>query len=409
MSRNFSNFFDGYLDFTSGHESTRRVRLWCAVSIVAGALERKVWMDRGYYSLFPNCYIFIIGKSGLVKKSTSTAIAVNLLRECDVRIMSERLTAATLIEQLTLAGKEYEVGLRRQRQSALFAYASELSVFLEEVFGNITPLLTTFYDCVPNDATQPWVYGTIGRGERKIYGPCLNILGASTKAWLKNCIPTSEIEGGFTSRVIFVVEENLPDKLVAWPTLCAETELNKLRLIEDLKRINCLAGQVTVSKEAKDIFSEWYEMHMRTVLPQNSDPRMVGYMSRKGDSILKLAMVHSVARSDSLLVDVEDLAWANREINALEKDWRNAFESLGIKSSLGYEILQVVRNRGIISKQDLFKKMTETTSLNEVLRAVRDLKEMDDLHDMKKDGVEYYVSPGYFEVLRAHPELQPKA
>ena len=401
--RDCHNFLDSYLDFTSGHESTRRVRLWCAVSIVAAALERKVWLDRGYYTLFPNLYTFIIGKSGLVKKSTSTAIAVNLLRECDVRIMSERLTAATLIEQLTLSGKQYEANHKQFRHSSLFAYASELSVFLEEVFGAITPLLTTFYDCVPNDSTKPWIYGTIGRGERKIYGPCLNILGASTKAWLKNCIPTSEIEGGFTSRVIFVVEENLPDKLVAWPSLKESFEIDKLRLIADLKRINALTGSFSVTDEAKEVFSEWYEAHMRNVLPNNSDPRMVGYMSRKGDTILKLAMVHSAARSDGLEIALDDLGWANRELDALEKDWRNAFESVGIKSSLSYEIIQVVRNRGIMPKQELFKQMTQTSPMAEVLRAVRDLKEMGELDDLKKEGTEYYVSPGYLEMIKAIP------
>jgi len=99
--RHFADYIDAYLDYTDGHESTKRIRLWTCLSILAAVLERKVWVHRGYYTLFPNLYVFIIGKSGLIKKSTSTAIGVNILRELpDIKIMSERLTAASLINQV---------------------------------------------------------------------------------------------------------------------------------------------------------------------------------------------------------------------------------------------------------------------------------------------------------------------
>lgn len=399
MTRQFPNFLDSYLAYTEGHESTVRVRKWCCLSIIAAALERRVWIDRGYYTLFPNLYTFIIGRSGLVKKSTSTAIAVNLLRELPaIRIMSEKLSATALIHQLSKSGKKYFYKNQKINQSPLFAYASELSVFMTEVWGNITELLTTFYDCQPNDSTKPWVYKTMAHSEMQIFGPCLNILGASTKAWLKKCIPRSEMEGGFTSRIIFVVEENLPDNLVAWPEISAENEKMKRSLIHDLKLIGQLVGEFQIEPDAKETFTKWYNHHMRHVLPKNTDPRMIGYLSRKGDLILKIAMVRSVSKLGDLIMTKEDLLWASEEIDSLERDWLLAFDNVGITGSIAYEVLNSIRSRGIISKHEFWKAMTTIYPADKINEALMDLMESGEVTEtiVKKHGqnIESYALPG---------------
>jgi hypothetical protein len=396
MQRHYSNFIDSYLEYTEPHEATTRVSKWSCISILAAALERRVWMNRGFYTLYPNLYVFIIGRSGLIKKSTSTGIAVNLFRELEgVKIMSERLTASSLIDQFKMAGKKIEINNRKYNQSALFAYASELSVFMSEVFGSITELLTTFYDCIPNDSSKPWVYNTLGRGEIKIYGPCLNILGASTKAWLKKCIPKSEMEGGFTSRIIFVVENNLPDKLVAWPSVDLEGELRRVRLIEDLRQIHALAGEVKVTPEAKELFTRWYETHMRDVVPYNQDPRMVGYMARKGDTILKLAMVHSAATSNDLVIGVENIIWASREIDSLEMDWRLAFDGLGVNTDkLAFDLRDFIRKKVRVKKVDLLNTFGSQYPPTEVSKALNELLEMDEISSV--DHEELGQVTGYY-------------
>lgn len=395
MRRQFPNLIDAYLEYTSGHESTERVRKWCIISVIAAALERRVWLNRGFYTLFPNLYVFIIGRSGFVKKSTSTSIAVNLLRELQgVKIMSERLTAGSLINQLQMSGKKFEFRGKPVLQSALFAYASELSVFLSEVFGSITELLTTFYDCQPNDSSKPWVYNTVGRGETKIHGPCLNILGASTKAWLRKCIPKSEMEGGFTSRIVFVVENRLPEKLVAWPTVDMQGEMDRLKLIEDLRAVYSMVGEYKVTDEARELFAKWYENHMRNVLPMNQDPRMVGYMSRKGDTILKLAMVRAAARSSDLVLAKEDVIWAAQEIDVLEGDWRLAFDGLGIKNNLPWELREYIRKKIRVPKTEILQVFGQQYPASELGKAVSELEEMEEIVSAQYDGVACYSFPG---------------
>lgn len=380
--RKHDDFINAYLRYTSTHEGTPKVHKWSCISILAAAMERRCYLPRGFYTLYPNLYVFIIGRSGLIKKSTSTGIAVNLFRELKgPKVMSERVTAGSLIDQMAGAQSKFENNGFVQQQAALFAYASELSVFLSEVFGSIIELLTTFYDCVPNDFSKPWIYKTKGGGETKIFGPCLNILGASTKSWLKRCIPNTEIEGGFTSRVIFVVENAIPINLVAWPEVSIEQENIRYHLVEDLREIYKLKGEFTVEPDAKILFSNWYKNHMTKIVPLNQDPRMCGYMARKGDTILKLAMVKSISQRSDLRITKDDIKWAGGELNELELDMRNAFDGVSGNRlrGLAFELRSFIRNRTKVSKAELIDTYVRLYPAQEVANTLESLIGMDEI------------------------------
>ncbi len=367
------------MQYVSGHEGSPRFHLWSAISVVAGAMERKIYLDRGYYVLYPNLYTFLIGKSGLVKKSTTTGIAVNLLRKIpSVRLSSERLTPASLIQQLHQSGKEYDQGGKAMRQSALFCYASELSVFMQDVAGSISELLTTFYDCIPNDCNQPWIQELKSTGVQKIYGPCLNILGASTKAWLKKAIPASEMEGGFASRIIFVVENKNPDRVVAWPKLSTDLMEVRTKLEEDLFHIHQLTGEFKVSEAAYKHFEEWYQFHMRQVVPESVDPRMAGYMGRKGDLLLKLAMIRSVTLRDDLNLLDSDIMWAGARLQEIEPEMKDSFEGIGGSPTgeITFEIRNYIKNRDLVDKSEIMRAFAKDAPGKEIDRALTDLLEM---------------------------------
>lgn len=380
--RRFPDWIATYLEYTKGHEATRRVHMWSGISALAGALERKIWIDRGFYTLYPNLYVFIVGRSGLIKKSTSTGIAVDMLRELKgVRTMSERLTAVTLITQLHQAGKIFFHGQERIRESPVFIYASELSVFLSEVYGNILDLLTTFYDCVPHDPSKPWVYESKNSGKVKIYGPCLNILAATTKAWLVKCLPKSEMEGGFTSRVLFVVENNPPERLVAWPEVSAPQRELRAALIEDLRWIYSLTGPMTVTPGAQALFTKWYEYHMRHVVPNLTDARFSGYNGRKGDLMLKLGMIRAVSQRDDLVMTEQDLLWAGEKLEDIEPEMKQAFDSVSLNpiSEVAFEVRNYIRRRGLADRLEVHRIFNRSASSAEIDRCLEDLLEMKEI------------------------------
>lgn len=378
-NRHFPNFIEAYVDYTRNQEATEKIHRWVAISIIAAALERKVVLDRGYYKLFPNLYTFIVGASGIVRKSTSTGIGVDLLRCLDhFNIMSERVTAASLIEQLQRSGSTFMVGNKEMRQSATFCYASELQVFLGEVFGSLPELLTTFYDCQPNDATKPWVYETKGSGQTKIYGPCLNILGASTPTWLTRAIPASEMEGGFSSRVIFVVENAPPSKFVAWPAVAEGGAAVREKLMQDLQRIHTLTGDYIVSDAARKWFEDWYQAHQTSLMKAQKDARFSGYFGRKGDTILKIAMLLCVAESDDLTLYERHLSLADVMLTELEQSMFDAFGSAG-KNENAEDLKQVwgmLQANGTMKHSDLLKVLWRNIDHKKLMTITEDLRRM---------------------------------
>jgi hypothetical protein len=216
--RHFPNFLTAYREYTKNHEATAKVHMWTAISTLAAALERKVWLERAYYKVFPNLFMFIIGQPGLVKKSTSTAIGVDLLRDLPtLKLMAERVTASSLIESMSRAQDSFPIGEVQVKHSSVFCYASELTVFMEEVAGNTVDLLTTFYDCQPNDSEKPWTYESRMHGQVKVYGPCLNLLGCSTPAWLKRAVPLSKWRGG--SRHVYCSSSRMSFPISLWQYL----------------------------------------------------------------------------------------------------------------------------------------------------------------------------------------------
>lgn len=356
--RHFPDFIDAYLDYTKYHEASAKIHKWVAISIVASALERKVWMNRGFYLLFPNLYTIIVGQSGLVKKSTSTAIGINLLRELKgLSLLSERMTATSFLRQMSESHKQFEYQGKKVSQSSVTAYASELRVFMEEVFGSMSELLTTFFDCQPNDPSKPWKYRNIKDGETLVFGPCLNILGASTPAWLTRCISPEDMEGGFASRCIFVAELGAPETPVAWPEMTIDLNDKRIKLTEDLKRIYNIVGVVHVEQQAKDFFEKWYINHTKEVIPKNADSRFAGYLGRKGDQILKLAMIKSVAQGDDLIVKEPHIKWALEALEELEPSMKYVFDTydpnvkktltpMGTSMDLADEILSYISELG---------------------------------------------------------------
>lgn len=390
-------FIDSYLDFTKHQETTERIHRWVGILIAAAALERRCWLNRGPYVLFPNLYVFVIGPSGKVKKSTSTAIGVDLLRELpEFKIMSERLTAGSLITQLERSKKSFQFGGREILQSPSFAYGSELAVFLGEVFGSISELLTTFYDCVPNDSSKPWVYETKMNGISKVYGPCLNFLGASTPTWLTKCLPPSELEGGFASRVIFVVEHN-QRQAIAWPDEHVGTddlEAKRRYLMTQLKRIYAMTGPFVVSKELRPLGKAWYEEYSKNG-QTNTDIRFSGYYARKFDTALKVAMTLSACEDDSRIIDVRHFEESLKLLNDVELSMFEAFGSRGENpnAELARRIWTYVAQHGGngMPLSMAFSHVQRDASYARFMETVTDLRVMERMRQYMDPKIKDYV------------------
>lgn len=318
--RKLNDFLDAYMHFTSHHEASPVIHKWTAVSILAAALERRVSLPRAYYTLFPNLYIVIVGKSGIMRKSTSTAIGVKLFGNIpEFPLLSQQASGRSLLDQIASFKRSVETPRGVIEYSPGYIYASELKLFLTEVYGSNIELMTHLYD-----NPKGHIYATSGKGNVELVGPVINMLAASTKEWLNDVIPESELAGGFASRIIFVMDDVTPKKWVAWPKVPEEDDKIHRALVADLHQIYKLSGEVIVPDETKSYYEDWYVRYMNAV-SKSQDKRFTGYHGRFGDMVLKLSIVKSVSRSNDLTIKIEDVRWAIMSLMELEPAMKAAF------------------------------------------------------------------------------------
>src|SRR4030042_2285338 len=113
-------------------------------------------------------------------------------------------------------------------------------------------LLTSLYGC-----PDVWEYHTKTQGKDYLFNVCLGILGATSPEWLTHGIPYDAIGGGLTARIIFVAQTESPRRN---PTPRVTENMDKLKesLIVELKEIGRIKGEVSLSREAEEIYSSWY-------------------------------------------------------------------------------------------------------------------------------------------------------
>lgn len=310
MSRNFDCFLKAYEDYAIDNFSPPQFNTWVGLSVLAGALERRVWLPwSDTYSFYPNIYVLLVSKPGQ-GKSVSLNKGTDLLKEVSrrtgfINIMPNQVTEAKFIELMgsgrsfidRSSGKELTVF-----QNAGYYYASEASNSLRNIFGDFIACLTDFYDCPTN-----WSRGTKKDGKPvSLKNVCMNILAGSTFDYLGKLVSDENIQGGFASRLLYVVENEPTVKVQPWQS-GHTAEIKHLRknyasaLIEDLTHISNMVGPMHGNAEFGAAWEAWYPEHQKKVLEFKSE-KLQSILARTNTNVLKVSMLLSAAESDDRIM-----------------------------------------------------------------------------------------------------------
>jgi len=271
-------------------------------------------LPRGYFNIFPNLYVAIVGPTGITK-TTAADIGIDLLEQVKgIELMKEKLTSYFVLEY-------FDKLTKATGQCCISIYAPEMKNFLGDLNkAEIVAMLTSFYGC-PNSPA----YRTKGGGVYQFADVCINLLVCSTPEWLTLGTTTDEIAGGFTGRFVYVFEDTtsrsspFPEDLIT-PEIMA----HKQDLIDDLKHLATVKGQFILTDQAKAEYIIWYNRRDQ----ECTDERMRGYYSRKRDLIFKASMLVSLAQDDSLVIDEDILAKTFQLLADLEKKMVQAFAGI---------------------------------------------------------------------------------
>lgn len=327
-SRDLHDWISGYLRYTERSEPPLAYHTWIAISMIAGALQRKTFLQWGFEKIYPNMYIILVGPSGRARKGLALGIGKDILTEVSgVLMTSENATREALIRAMKGAVGNFMLPNGQiQQHCSITCFSEELSVFLGQGDIKFLASLTDWYDSKDN-----WTYETKGTGKDHLQGLCFNLLGATAPDWLQSMLPQEAVGGGFTSRVIFVVEER-KKQTIPKHELTQEERVIRDALVMDLNRINNLTGEFKFTPDGEAAYIGWYTSYDKQLSEGRfpvEDSRFSGYAERRATHMRKLMMIMSASRGDDLLITEQDFARADKLLKSCELKMAHTFGGLG--------------------------------------------------------------------------------
>jgi hypothetical protein len=370
-----ASWIDSYIDYTNFCESPVLFHLWTAISVIAGTLNRNVWIQRGYGRLYPNLYTVLVSPTGKSKKTTAANIGVNkYLQKVDgVRISRDETTPKGLVQFLHMAPTS-RVGSVITHNCTAYIYAPELSDLLGEQSYNLglVKKLTSLWDSpdIYNDMTKEILVQK--KEPTTLTNVCLNLFGCSNPEWLAHGLKEDSFGGGFMGRTLFIFStEQRKSDYSAWMEVPTGIQLTELTLLKDLQKISKLHGAFKVEKDAYEYYKKLYREY-----GGDFTGRMAGYLERKLTYALKLAMILSANFDDKMIIYKEHLEAALSYLDEVEKTMPNAFVYINAtnEAKISQHVMECIKeSKGAIYRSVLIEKFRHL---------VRNLREFEDIMQM---------------------------
>lgn len=371
--RHHEDWLKAFVEFASFGEAPLKNLFWTGVSTIAGGLRRRVWIDQKYFQWIPNFYVIMVAPPGIVSKSTTANIGMNLLRENeDIHFGPDVITWQQLITNLNDANRSES----DPREPGSFYPMAAVTYCSDELGNLLNPNDRDLVDALVNlwDGKRGvFKKETKTSGKDKIENPFVNIIGCTTPSWISGTFPEYLIGGGFTSRCVFVYADK-KRQLVPLVDEVVPKEFNEMRqkLIEDLREISQLFGEFSITPEAREWNRRWYKHHWEHPNAELNTDQFAGYLARKQTHMFKLAMVLSASEGASLQIFQRHLEAAEAMAGAIEQDMPKVFSKIGqtdITRGSSVIVDLIYKSPGI-SQTALYKHMFRSLSYKDFTEAI---------------------------------------
>lgn len=365
-----------FVDYSSYGEASPRLMYWVGISTIAAVLRRKCYFDQDIFQWSPNFYILLVGAPGVIKKSTSIDIGLNLLQEVEgINRGPDIVTWQALIEYIGEIKEEWPIGEEGEifQMSAVTIALSEFGSFFDPEDRNLVDNLTDLWD---------GKLGTINKRTKTSGSDCLvnswiNIIAATTPKWLAKNFSESLVGGGLAGRFIYLYGE-MSEKDVSYPKREMPKDgtrfLDRNKLVTGLRDMAQLQGEYSLTEAAYEWGDVWYKAQRKQLREVGSESLEGGFLVRKQVHLHKLAMVISAARGNFPVIDVAELQEAERQLDGIEEDTKKVFGYVGQNrvARTAREIVEAVELCGQVERRALYRRQFfRTMSSNEFDEAVK--------------------------------------
>ncbi len=393
--RELDDWIRAYLEYTSSSEAPKLFRKWTAISSVAAALERKVWLDMGLETFYPNLYVILVGPSGS-RKGTAMKPAKEIMQEVGVQLTAQSTTKEALAEELAHAQQVTDMEGAENVNEAMIAHSSvtiyneELAVLFKHDDPDLIMWLTNWHDC-----EDTWNRTTKTQGDSEIIGVWVNLLGAMTPELVKAYLPETAIGGGLTGRIIFVYAHE-KGKIVPLPFQSKEEQEMFDPLVRDLDRIHSLKGEFGYTEPFLDAWSEWVREQEQEQLFK--DKNLKPYVNRRRSHALKLCMVLAASEGPKLVLTRAILGRCVEVLERVEESMASVFSGVGTSrdAKLLSEIAEHIIEEGEATRSEIlrrfYKDIEGKRQFEEIINRLEEMKTIKRAQNPSSGKVKYKVN-----------------
>ena len=344
-------------------------------------------------------YVVFVGHPG-VGKGRSINPAIKVVRKANTaNILSDKLTIQYILEKLSVGFTAPHAtvggGFTFGKDSSCLISAAEMEVFLAT--SEAMPSLSELWECKDG----PSDYGTRGKGLISVEKPCPTLIGGMTPRQVVDYMSTRVVSGGFTRRVNFVYTLD-KEKSIPRPRVNGSYATVVDDLINDLRHISTLQGEVKLTEAAWALFEPYY--HIATKVDEFDDEVFVAYASTKPFHVLKLATVLSVSRSDSLHITEVDIENAIVAVERCSNDLMKVFRSVGDSdvATSSDRVMRFIEAKGIVSRSDIMQAMWRHMTSPELDLILNTLESGNMVDHQDRGGKLFYYETQAWKVKRAN-------
>lgn len=288
---------------------------WSAIAAISAVLKDQVWLNRQIYNLYPNIYVMLHAESGL-KKGPPVSMAKQLVKPVNnTLIISGRSSIQGILKKL---GEAHTLpGGKVATQSVAFICSSELSSSIVDD-KVATKILTDLYDRQYN--IGDW-QSLLKMETFDLKNPTITMLTATNEAMSEDFFTRSAIQGGYFARTFIIYEKESPNSnSLIYPLAHPPNYISSANYLKELAKLHGEFHPIAALentgefkhkkvKGGRDIwfnpvgimYDDWYDKFKQNMkISETKDE--TGTLNRFGDSVLKVAMLLSLAYKPELVL-----------------------------------------------------------------------------------------------------------
>jgi hypothetical protein len=350
-----------------------------------------VWIDSGFFFIYPNLYIILVGEPA-GGKTTAMDIARRMVQRLDI-VVAPSASTKEAVTQLMSSENE------NSPCSKTFTFDGEpriythLSMFASEIVTTLAAggnpqgfieFLTDIWD------RELFEYKTKHGGTDIIQGPYITMLGCMTPEQTDQMLKQSIITGGFSRRCIFVysMDRGAP---VPRPVLTNQQKQCYNMCLKHAKKVQQRSGEFKQSDNAIEYFDKWYYKNYER-RGQPMPAVLKNYLRSKDQLIWKTSMLIALAEDADceLVVKVHHLEQAIQMLDEIEPFIVKVFEGTGrnVLADIAAQIVSMLEQaKQWVPMKKVYATMFDQGDRDEIAKAIHHLVESDRVVKASYHGV----------------------